>query len=621
MNIKQRLIISSLTFFISMLSMLLLMKFSSTALHQETQVIKDIGSIKFDIAQLRRHEKDFDTRKELKYLDKYKETFLHAQEAINHLEADLSELNLHLDEPKRLAAILKEYQTTFNRIVEIQVKIGLDENDGLYGALRKEIHKAESLFEFDKQNLVMDNLLLQLRRSEKDFLLRLDEKYIDTFNQNLQLLQQSVISSELSESSKNTTGEVLNKYGHFFTELTGLQKKIGLDYKKGQRLVMRDTVHQVDDILASLLAKVDEKINAYSSFLDLLTNSLFLLALVSGVGLSIYISKGINSSISQMQSTMHSIADGKDLSINLDISGKDELATMAEEINSMLKSFSSLIAEVNSSVVNVEQSTVSLSNNVNKTNQGVAAQMQETDMVATAVTEMVATIEEIARTTTETAAKAELANQNSVKGQARVSQTIVSIETLTNKLAESEAVVKDLADDSKTIGSVLDVIRGIAEQTNLLALNAAIEAARAGEQGRGFAVVADEVRNLASRTQDSTKEIETIISSLQGRTHDIVGLMKECREQGGESAKQASLAGDMLTEIGSDIVTISDMTTSIAAAIQQQSTVAAEVNTHVVAIRDVTEVTALASDENAQMSDDLAQQAVALKAEVATFKV
>ncbi|MCP4985950.1 MAG: HAMP domain-containing protein [Colwellia sp.] len=621
MNIKQRLIISSLTFFISMLSMLLLMKFSSTALHQETQVIKDIGSIKFDIAQLRRHEKDFDTRKELKYLDKYKETFLHAQEAINHLEADLSELNLHLDEPKRLAAILKEYQTTFNRIVEIQVKIGLDENNGLYGALRKEIHKAESLFEFDKQNLLMDNLLLQLRRSEKDFLLRLDEKYIDAFNRNLQLLQQSVISSELSESSKNTTGEVLNKYGESFIELTGLQKKIGLDYKKGQRLVMRDTVHQVDDILASLLSKVDEKINAYSSFLDLLTNSLFLLALVSGVGLSIYISKGINSSISQMQSTMHSIADGKDLSINLDISGKDELATMAEEINSMLKSFSSLIAEVNSSVVNVEQSTVSLSNNVNKTNQGVAAQMQETDMVATAVTEMVATIEEIARTTTETAAKAELANQNSVKGQARVSQTIVSIETLTNKLAESEAVVKELADDSKTIGSVLDVIRGIAEQTNLLALNAAIEAARAGEQGRGFAVVADEVRNLASRTQDSTKEIETIISSLQGRTHDIVGLMKECREQGGESAKQASLAGDMLTEIGSDIVTISDMTTSIAAAIQQQSTVAAEVNTHVVAIRDVTEVTALASDENAQMSDDLAQQAVALKAEVATFKV
>jgi len=595
------------------------MKFSSTALHQETQVIKDIGEIKFDVAELRRHEKDFDTRKDLKYIDKFKTVEKRIHNDINHLIVDLAGLNLQLDEPNKLASIITEYQGHFNNIVNAQKKIGLNKDLGIYGSLRKATHEAEALL--GKQDLAMQNQLLQLRRSEKDFLLRLEEKYIEIFNQNLQLLQHSIISSELTDGSKNTIKGLLTQYGNSFTELTELQKKIGLHYTKGEQFAMRDTVHQIDGVLASLLSKVDEKISAYSSFLDLLTNSLFLLALVSGVGLSIYISKGINSSINNMKNTMHIIANDKDLSMNMDTSGKDELAIMAKEINSMLKSFSSLIAQVNSSVVNVEQSTDSLSDNVNKTNQGITAQMQETDMVATAVTEMVATIEEIARTTTETAAKAELANQNSVKGQAGVSQTIVSIETLTDKLKESENVITALAVDSETIGSVLDVIRGIAEQTNLLALNAAIEAARAGEQGRGFAVVADEVRNLASRTQDSTKEIETIISSLQSRTHDIVGLMKECREQGNESAKQAGLAGDMLTKIGSDIVTISDMTTSIAAAIQQQSTVAAEVNTHVVAIRDVTEVTAVASDENAQMSDDLAKQAAALKMEVATFKV
>ncbi|MCP4241285.1 MAG: methyl-accepting chemotaxis protein, partial [bacterium] len=232
-----------------------------------------------------------------------------------------------------------------------------------------------------------------------------------------------------------------------------------------------------------------------------------------------------------------------------------------------------------------------------------------------------ATVHDVAQSASSASQASEQADISAEQGQKIVQDSINMIVNLATEMQDSVQSMKQLAQHAEDIGGVVDVIQSISEQTNLLALNAAIEAARAGEQGRGFAVVADEVRNLASRTQDSTKEIETIISSLQGRTHDIVGLMKECREQGGESAKQASLAGDMLTEIGSDIVTISDMTTSIAAAIQQQSTVAAEVNTHVVAIRDVTEVTALASDENAQMSDDLAQQAVALKAEVATFKV
>ena len=133
-------------------------------------------------------------------------------------------------------------------------------------------------------------------------------------------------------------------------------------------------------------------------------------------------------------------------------------------------------------------------------------------MVATAVTEMVATVDEIANNTNAAASKAETTNNNAIIGKEGVTQTIAKIDQLSEKLKESESIVQELAKDSHTIGSVLDVIRGIAEQTNLLALNAAIEAARAGEQGRGFAVVADEVRTLASRTQDSTQEIETIIT-------------------------------------------------------------------------------------------------------------
>jgi methyl-accepting chemotaxis protein len=155
----------------------------------------------------------------------------------------------------------------------------------------------------------------------------------------------------------------------------------------------------------------------------------------------------------------------------------------------------------------------------------------------------------------------------------------------------------------------------------LLALNAAIEAARAGEQGRGFAVVADEVRTLASRTQESTQEIESIIGLLQSRTQEIVKLMAICREQGEGSVTQASSAGTMLEEISQDVGSIMDMNSAIATAIQEQSTVAAEVNKHVVIIRDVTELTRESAKQNAHMSEELSQQAQVLQKEVSRFTI
>jgi methyl-accepting chemotaxis protein len=247
--------------------------------------------------------------------------------------------------------------------------------------------------------------------------------------------------------------------------------------------------------------------------------------------------------------------------------------------------------------------------------------MQQTDLVATAVTEMVATVDEIATNTREAAHKAEVTNSNAGKGKLGVEQTITQITQLSDKLLDSESVVKELEKESVTIASVLGVIRGIAEQTNLLALNAAIEAARAGEQGRGFAVVADEVRTLASRTQESTQEIETITSLLQKRTHEIVSLMAECRNQGQESVEQASSAGTMLDEITQDVALIMDMNSTIATAIQEQSTVASEVNQHVVMIRDVTIQSEHAAKKSEQMSESLTTQAQSLTREVSRFSV
>ena len=242
-------------------------------------------------------------------------------------------------------------------------------------------------------------------------------------------------------------------------------------------------------------------------------------------------------------------------------------------------------------------------------------------MVATAVTEMVATIEEIANNTSAAADKAQETTKHATAGKKIVDATIAQISELSTQLLESEEVANALAEDGVTIASVLDVIRSIAEQTNLLALNAAIEAARAGEQGRGFAVVADEVRTLASRTQESTQEVEKIITTLQSRTNDIVALMAKCRKEGEQSAEQVKQTGEMIEEMNANIFNIMDMSTTIAAAIEEQSTVASEVSTHVISIRDVTEGASKSAAENEKMSQNLSSQADQLSDQVKRFTV
>ena len=261
-----------------------------------------------------------------------------------------------------------------------------------------------------------------------------------------------------------------------------------------------------------------------------------------------------------------------------------------------------------------------------QTTQAISDSVSSTQQLALAIfvivltTVLGATINEIAGNTEMTAAKAEATNQNAQSGRGEVQQTVQRINALSDRLQEATNVVAELEKDSKTIGSVLDVIRGIAEQTNLLALNAAIEAARAGEQGRGFAVVADEVRNLAMRTQESTRQIEAIVHGLQGRTSNIVQVIQGCRQDGSDSAQQANVAMQLLSEITQDVTNIMDMTTQIAAAIEEQSHVAAEVNKNVVKIRDLSDETYGHARHNAAISEEVAHQAANLHQSVDRFQ-
>jgi len=619
MLIKNKLIANTGILVLAMILMLVLLNYESSALQHDINIAKSIGNIKASVLELRHDEKDFSAHKKLEYSDHFNKQMKNVQQQINTLSDDFAAVGLSMPELTSMGNILVQYQTQFTNIVRLQKKIGLDAKSGLYGELRVAVHSVETLIGNDNYRLRSE--MLQLRRNEKDFMLRLDDKYVDKLNKNVSKLLTTVQASDFSSSKKQKVNNLIKAYQNAFSNLVMSQKELGYNDKMGVMNEMRNVVYQVDIELKKLLTHSEAAVKEDVNFINTLAYSLFTVVLVVALVSAWLIGKSILNRISNLQSSMNSIAQSNDLTIEVDVSGGDELSEMATVFNHMLTNFRSLIVEVNHSVNTLNTATGSLAENIYNANEGVETQMQQTDLVATAVTEMVATVDEIATNTREAAHKAEVTNSNAGKGKAGVEQTINQIGQLSEKLLDSENVVKELEKESVTIASVLGVIRGIAEQTNLLALNAAIEAARAGEQGRGFAVVADEVRTLASRTQDSTQEIETIIGLLQKRTQEIVTLMAECRNQGEESAEQASSAGAMLDEITQDVALIMDMNSAIATAIQEQSTVASEVNQHVVMIRDVTEQSGDSAKQNEKMSGELSQQAQVLTTEVSRFTV
>ncbi|OOZ41232.1 hypothetical protein BOW53_04435 [Solemya pervernicosa gill symbiont] len=275
-------------------------------------------------------------------------------------------------------------------------------------------------------------------------------------------------------------------------------------------------------------------------------------------------------------------------------------------VRSQLKA---VLGRISDAVKQLETTSQSLSGNVTLTKAGVSHQESETNLVATAVTELAASALEVARNAQNAAEGTQVASQDADNGRRVVSETIDTISELAKEVERSSEVIQKLQSDSEEIGTVLDVIRGIAEQTNLLALNAAIEAARAGEQGRGFAVVADEVRNLASRTSSATLEIQEMIERLQTGTGEAVTVMNSGREKAQRGVERAAEAGASLDTITQAVSNINDMNAQIANAANEQSTVVEEINEHVNTISEVNELTVDSMESTAQTSDQIEQMA------------
>ncbi|KWT04894.1 chemotaxis protein [Pseudomonas amygdali pv. aesculi] len=376
------------------------------------------------------------------------------------------------------------------------------------------------------------------------------------------------------------------------------------------------TAARADDLAA--LQVISAKKEQQTAVVQLL--SVALVVLLVGIFAAFLITRQITVPLNSTVIAARRIADG-DLTHDSSTTCQDELGLLQNTMQHMTVSLRGLIGGIGNGVTQIATAAEQLSAVSEQTSAGVTLQKNEVDQVATAMNEMASTVQEVARNTEDASLAAKQASERAAHGSSVVQHATREIGQLAGEVKQLGEAMQRLTEDSGKIGSVIDVIKAVAEQTNLLALNAAIEAARAGEQGRGFAVVADEVRSLAQRTQNSTTEIEALIQALQKGTGAASGLMDASLQRTEGTVVLARQAEQALVEINQSIGTIEQMSQQISAAAEQQSAVTDEINRSVLSVRDIADQSASATEQSAASTVELARLGSDLQSMVARFKI
>lgn len=491
-----------------------------------------------------------------------------------------------------------------------------------YSALSSMSSRFKVVTDVSETNL----LISEARQQEKNFLLKNDLQYLQRATEiSIQAKQLGEQSLELfsNQESVELMRTMLDNIISYQQQLAQLAK-LDLQSDKTQMLVIEQ------QMTVSALAADDAGTRSVKNQLHILeqeTNQLewliivaAIVAFIIGIIAALIITQMVVAPLQHVVQVAEKIAAG-DLTEDLPTDRQDEPGQLMQAMQKMSISLRALINNLTSGIAQLATATEQMATISEQNSVGVNKQKVETEQVATAMNEMAATVQEVARSAEDASTAATESSAQADIGEQVVQKTIKQIKALAHEVTSSVQTINELKKQSNNIGSVLDVIKSIADQTNLLALNAAIEAARAGEAGRGFSVVAEEVRALAFRTQESTGQIEQLISTLQQKAEAAVNNMHKSSGLADNTLESADDAGEAIKAINTAVTSIQQMNQQIAAAALEQSTVAEEINRSIFSIRDVAEQSATASEETAAASNDLSRLGIELQQLASKFKV
>ncbi|EGQ9575709.1 methyl-accepting chemotaxis protein [Vibrio alginolyticus] len=585
MTIRQKL------YFLGVIAILGIVALLGTSSHFENKsndlnhAIKLVGDLEIRLLNLRRNEKDFLLRSNDKYLNKFDanvDKFIDTEKEL----ANILKSN-ELPSSQQFKQDLLAYQRGFQNLVSAYQRYGLDSKSGLLAGYEQALLEAKQ--RSDHQQLLA---LVRFDSAVKAGLFNSD-------------LLEGQYAPELIKTGK---------------QLAAQKQVVGVAYDKGLLGETRALSHAVEEqfetfstALSSAAAQRDEQISTIKQVITALI-------LVVIFALIWQISRSINTRVNSLLGTIRSISETNNMGLRSDLKGQDELFDISHHLNDLLDKLEHLISSTQEKSAQLTASTDNMHRELEGVMEQFHTQTDHTASMATAVQQMVATIGEISESTSVAVEGVHQAANNAEQGRGVVEATVTNIGQLTTILSNSQQSIGSLNQHVDKIGGAVNIIQEIAEQTNLLALNAAIEAARAGEQGRGFAVVADEVRALASRTHQSTEEITRVVADIQTQMSTVVADIDQCNDQGRQTLNASEKLDSSLQQIITDMHSIQGNSERIASAIEEQGIVMNQVSGSITELNAISENNMQSAQECLHEVNSVSAQAHDMDEAVAQFK-
>ncbi|MCZ4296293.1 methyl-accepting chemotaxis protein [Vibrio sinaloensis] len=584
MNIKNKLYSLGVVAILGVVSVLFATSHFAQTTAQLNQASLLVSKLEIRLLNLRRNEKDFLLRKD----DKYLTSFNNNMSTFLSLETELATIleQRALPDSHQLKQDILSYQKGFNNLVAAYQKLGLKSEQNLLGRYNTELAAI-------KTSLSSDEL-------------------VNLFEFNTQVLS-GVFAQQLLPSNATSLASAAQA-------VIEQSKIVGLKYNEGLLGDTRNLSHTVEEQFKKFSAALESETQATVDQLAFLKQAVTAVVVLIIFGFIFQISRSINQQVSLLLSAIQQIARSNNVSLRANLAGKDELSEVGTYFNQLLDKFEHLIAGTQAKSSELSQSTSNMHNALQNVIEQFHVQADHTNTMATAVQEMVSTINEISESTSVAVEGVQQASVNAQSGRKVVETTVSNIDQLTTILGSSQASIGSLNNHVDKIGDAVNIIQEIAEQTNLLALNAAIEAARAGEQGRGFAVVADEVRALASRTHQSTEEITKVVTAIQNQMSEVVTNIDQCNEQGSQTLEASQTLDSSLTQIINDMTNIQANSERIASAIEEQGIVMNQVSESITELNSISEGNMQSAQQCLTEVDRVSVQATDMDSAVAEFK-